>query len=106
DRGQGIPYKGNYTSWLEQKQKRLQIEEKTETARQKALARELEWVRQSARARQAKSKARIAAYERMASEEQAKKIQEIEIFIPPGPKLGQLVIQAQKVTKAYGENVL
>jgi energy-dependent translational throttle protein EttA len=106
DRGQGIPYKGNYTSWLEQKQKRLQIEEKTESARQKALARELEWVRQSARARQAKSKARIAAYERMASEEQAKKIQEIEIFIPPGPKLGQLVIQAQNVTKAYGENVL
>src|SRR6476620_9401242 len=106
DRGQGIPYRGNYTSWLEQKQKRLQIEEKTESARQKALARELEWVRQSARARQAKSKARIAAYERMASEEQAKKIQEIEIFIPPGPRLGQVVIEANNVTKAYGDNVL
>jgi ATP-binding cassette ChvD family protein len=106
DRGQGIPYKGNYTSWLEQKHTRLQIEEKTESARQKALAHELEWVRQSARARQAKSKARIAAYEQMAAQEQAKKIQEIEIYIPPGPRLGQLVIQAQKVNKAFGENVL
>jgi sulfate-transporting ATPase len=106
DRGQGIPYKGNYTSWLEQKHTRLQIEEKTESARQKALAHELEWVRQSARARQAKSKARIAAYEQMAAQEQAKKIQEIEIYIPPGPRLGQLVIQAQNVNKAFGENVL
>src|SRR5687767_11952620 len=101
DRGQGIPYKGNYTSWLEQKQARLAIEEKTESARQKALARELEWVRQSARARHAKSKARIAAYERMATEEQSKKVAEIEIFIPPGPRLGQLVIEAQNVSKAY-----
>jgi ATP-binding cassette ChvD family protein len=106
DRGAGIPFKGNYTSWLEQKKKRLEIEEKTESARQKALARELEWVRQSAKARHAKSKARIAAYERMAAEEQSKKAAEIEIFIPPGPKLGQKVIEAKNVTKAYGENVL
>ncbi|HYO09232.1 MAG TPA: energy-dependent translational throttle protein EttA [Tepidisphaeraceae bacterium] len=106
DRGQGIPWKGNYTSWLEQKQARLKIEEKQESARQKALARELEWVRQSARARQAKSKARIAAYERMAAEEQSKKVSEIEIYIPPGPRLGQLVIEAQAVTKAYGDRVL
>ena len=106
DRGQGIPWKGNYSSWLEQKQTRLKIEEKTETARQKALARELEWVRQSARARHAKSKARIAAYEQMAAQEQAKKITEIEIYIPPGPRLGQIVIQAQNVNKAFGDNVL
>ncbi len=106
DRGAGIPWKGNYSSWLEQKRKRLEIEEKTESARQKALARELEWVRQSARARHAKSKARIAAYERMAAEEQSKKIAEVEIYIPPGPRLGQLVIEAQNVTKAYGDNVL
>src|SRR3954469_1343381 len=106
DRGQGIPWKGNYSSWLEQKQTRLKIEEKTETARQKALARELEWVRQSARARHAKSKARIAAYEQMAAQEQSKKIQEIEIYIPPGPRLGKVVIEAKNVTKAYGDNVL
>src|SRR4051812_21404359 len=106
DRGRGIPWKGNYSSWLEQKGARLQIEEKQESARQKALARELEWVRQSARARQAKSKARIAAYEQMAAQEQAKKIQEIEIYIPPGPRLGQVVIQAQNVNKAFGDNVL
>jgi ATP-binding cassette ChvD family protein len=106
DRGAGIPFKGNYSSWLEQKKKRLEIEEKTESARQKALARELEWVRQSAKARHAKSKARIAAYERMAAEEQSKKAAEIEIFIPPGPKLGQKVIEAKSVTKAYGDNVL
>src|SRR5213079_1166753 len=83
DRGQGIPWKGNYSSWLDQKRRRLEVEEKQESARQKALARELEWVRQSARARHAKSKARIAAYEQMAAQEQAKKIQEIEIYIPP-----------------------
>jgi sulfate-transporting ATPase len=106
DRGAGIPFKGNYTNWLEQKQTRLKIEEKTETARQKALARELEWVRQSARARHAKSKARIAAYEQMAAQEQAKKITEIEVYIPPGPRLGTVVIQAQNIFKAYGDNVL
>ena len=106
DRGEGIPWKGNYSSWLEQKQSRLQIEEKQESTRQKALKRELEWVRQSARARHAKSKARIAAYERMATEEQGKKVQEIEIFIPPGPRLGQLVIEAKHVNKAFGDNAL
>jgi sulfate-transporting ATPase len=106
DRGAGIPFKGNYTSWLEQKSTRLKIEENKESARQKALARELEWVRQSARARHAKSKARIAAYERMAAEEQSKKVAEIEIYIPPGPRLGQVVIEAHNVTKAYGDNVL
>ncbi len=106
DRGQGIPWKGNYSSWLEQKQSRLQIEEKQESSRQKALARELEWVRSSARARQAKSKARLKAYETMAAQEQAKKIQEIEIFIPPGPKLGQLVIEAAHLGKSFGEQVL
>src|SRR5215212_3479620 len=106
DRGAGIPWKGNYTSWLEQKSSRLKIEEKQESTRQKALARELEWVRQSARARHAKSKARIAAYERMAAEEASKKVSEIEIYIPPGPRLGQVVIDAQKVTKAYGDRVL
>ncbi len=106
DRGQGIPWKGNYSSWLEQKGLRLQIEEKTETARQKALARELEWVRQSARARQAKSKARVQAYEQMVAQESAKKIQEIEIYIPPGPRLGEKVIDAVNVNKAYGDNLL
>ncbi|HEV2295451.1 MAG TPA: energy-dependent translational throttle protein EttA [Tepidisphaeraceae bacterium] len=106
DRGQGIPWKGNYSSWLEQKQARLAVEEKTETARQKALARELEWVRQSPRARQAKSKARLNAYEAMASQDAAKKLAEIEIYIPPGPRLGQLVIQAENVTKAYGDRLL
>jgi len=106
DRGAGIPYKGNYTSWMEQKQTRLKIEEKTESARQKALARELEWVRSSPKARQAKSKARIQAYEKMVGEEQAKKIQEIEIYIPPGPKLGNLVIEANEVSKGFGDRQL
>ncbi|MGB7159977.1 MAG: energy-dependent translational throttle protein EttA [Tepidisphaeraceae bacterium] len=106
DRGAGIPWKGNYSSWLEQKQARLAVEEKTETARQKALARELEWVRQSPRARQAKSKARLNAYEAMASQDAAKKVAEIEIYIPPGPRLGQLVIKAENVNKAYGDKLL
>jgi sulfate-transporting ATPase len=106
DRGAGIPWKGNYSSWLEQKQARLVVEEKTESARQKALARELEWVRASPRARQAKSKARLNAYEAMASQDAAKKAAEIEIFIPPGPRLGQLVIKAEGVNKAYGDKLL
>ncbi len=106
DRGAGIPWKGNYSSWLEQKQKRLAVEEKQESARQKALAHELEWVRSSPKARQAKSKARLKAYEAMAAQEQAKKIQEMEIYIPPGPKLGQLVIEAKNLTKRFGERVL
>jgi ATP-binding cassette ChvD family protein len=106
DRGAGIPYKGNYTSWLEQKGNRLKLEEKQESARQKALARELEWVRSSPRARQAKSKARLSAYDQMAAADAAKKVQEIEIYIPPGPKLGQRVITADKLTKAYGDKLL
>lgn len=106
DRGAGIPWKGNYSSWLEQKQKRLEVEEKQASARQKALARELEWVRSSPKARQAKSKARIKAYEAMAAQEQAKKIQEIEIYIPPGAKLGQLVIEAENLGKSFGDRVL
>jgi ATP-binding cassette ChvD family protein len=106
DRGAGIPYKGNYTSWLEQKQERLRMEEKTESARQKALARELEWVRQSPKARVAKSKARLKAYEQMVAAEQAKKQTEIEIYIPPGPRLGKVVIEAKNLSKAYGEKLL
>ena len=106
DRGAGIPYKGNYTGWLEQKETRLRIEEKQETNRQKTLARELEWVRASPRARQAKSKARLNAYERMLNEDQNKVQQELEIYIPPGPRLGNLVIEARNISKAYGDTLL
>jgi len=106
DRGEGIPWKGNYSSWLEQKKKRLELEEKQESARQKSLERELEWVRQSPRARLAKSKARIARYEAMLAEDQKQKEQQIEIYIPPGPRLGDLVIDARGVTKAYGDRLL
>jgi ATP-binding cassette ChvD family protein len=106
DRGQGIPWKGNYSSWLEQKQARLQQEEKAQSSRQKALARELEWVRKSPTARQAKSKARLAAYEAMLNEDGQKRLTEIEIYIPPGPRLGNKVIEAVKVTKAYGQRIL
>jgi len=106
DRGEGIPWKGNYTSWLEQKKARLSVEEKQESARQKALERELEWVRASPRARQAKSKARLAKYEAMLAQDQKQKEQQVEIFIPPGPRLGQLVIQADKLSKGYGDRVL
>jgi energy-dependent translational throttle protein EttA len=106
DRGQGIPWKGNYSSWLEQKKARLAVEEKQESARQKALARELEWVRQSPKARHAKSKARIAKYEAMLVEDQRQKEQQIEIFIPPGPRLGEKVIDALNVNKAYGDKLL
>ncbi len=106
DRGQGIPWKGNYSSWLEQKQARLAIEEKTESARQKTLKHELEWVRSSAKARQAKSKARIAAYENLLNQDVKRKEQEVEIYIPPGPRLGKLVIEAVNVTKAYGDRIL
>jgi ATP-binding cassette ChvD family protein len=106
DRGQGIPWKGNYSSWLEQKKARLAVEEKQESARQKALARELEWVRKSARARQAKSKARLQAYEQMVNQDQREKEKEVEIYIPPGPRLGERVIAAANLTKAYGDNVL
>ena len=106
DRGEGIPWKGNYSSWLEQKKARLAVEEKQESARQRTLQRELEWVRQSPRARQAKSKARLQAYEQLLNQDVRKKEQEIEIYIPPGPRLGQLVIKGEKVSKAYGDRLL
>jgi sulfate-transporting ATPase len=106
DRGEGIPYKGNYTGWLEQKKKRLEVEEKQESIRQKTLARELEWIRQNPKGRQSKSKARIAAYERMLSEKGEARAKEIEIWIPPGPRLGNLVIEAKGIVKGYGEKGL
>ncbi|MEI6463883.1 MAG: energy-dependent translational throttle protein EttA, partial [Verrucomicrobiota bacterium] len=106
DRGHGIPWKGNYSSWLEQKQRRTQLEQRTEDRRQKAMARELEWIRKSAKARQAKSQARINAYESMLKENVAEKEREFEILIPPGPRLGTLVVDAQKLAKSYGDNVL
>jgi len=106
DRGQGIPWKGNYSSWLEQKHARLAQEERAESSRQKTLARELEWVRKSPSARRAKSKARLAAYEAMLNADGQKRLSEIEIFIPPGPRLGEKVIEAVDIAKAYGENLL
>jgi ATP-binding cassette ChvD family protein len=106
DRGHGIPWEGNYSSWLDQKQKRLALEEKQETKRQKTLERELEWIRMSPRARQAKSKARIGAYEKLLAEDRPDKIEEIEIYIPPGPRLGNVVIEADKISKAYDGRVL
>ncbi|HVU17090.1 MAG TPA: energy-dependent translational throttle protein EttA [Candidatus Didemnitutus sp.] len=106
DRGHGIPWKGNYSSWLEQKQRRLEIEQRTEDRRQKAMARELEWIRSSAKARQAKGQARINAYEQMLKQDVAEQERKFEIIIPPGPRLGTLVVEAQKVAKAYGENLL
>ena len=107
DRGCGIPYKGNYTGWLEQKRKRLELEEKQASARQKALAHELDWIRQNPKGRQAKSKARISNYERMCTDEAAKRAAaEVEIFIAPGPRLGNIVIDAKEVSKAFGENSL
>ncbi|MBI1760947.1 MAG: energy-dependent translational throttle protein EttA [Acidobacteria bacterium] len=106
DRGQGIPWEGNYTSWLQQKQERLRREEKSEGARQKTLERELEWVRMSPKARHAKSKARIKAYESLLAQENEKRADELEIFIPAGPRLGDVVIEADNVSKAYGENLL
>ena len=106
DRGAGIPWEGNYSSWLEQKRKRLEAEEKTESARQRTLARELEWVRASPRARQAKSKARLAAYDELLAEEQQKREETIEIAIPPGPRLGDVVVKAEHLRKAYGDKVL
>jgi len=106
DRGEGIPWEGNYSSWLEQKRNRLQQEEKTESARQKTLERELEWVRLAPRARQAKSKARLQAYERMLAEEGREKIDNVEIYIPPGPRLGNVVIEAVGLKKGYGDTLL
>jgi energy-dependent translational throttle protein EttA len=106
DRGQGIPWHGNYSSWLEQKQARLQQEERTETERQKTLQRELEWIRMSPKGRHAKSRARINSYESMLSQENEKQAQELEIYIPPGPRLGSIVIEASEVSKAYGDHLL
>jgi sulfate-transporting ATPase len=106
DRGEGIPWKGNYSSWLEQKAKRLSQEEKTESKRQKTLERELEWVRMAPKARHAKGKARIANYEKLASEETKEREDKLELFIPPGPRLGNVVIEVNNVTKAYGDKVL
>ena len=106
DRGEGIPWKGNYSSWLDQKAKRLAQEEKTESKRQKTLERELEWARMSPKARHAKSKARLSNYEKLASEETKEREEKLELFIPPGPRLGNIVIQAENVSKAYGDKVL
>ena len=106
DRGQGIPWKGNYSSWLEQKGERLKQEEKTESERQKTLARELEWIRMSPKGRHAKSKARISSYEELLRQQTEARGKELEIYIPPGPRLGKVVIEADNVTKAYGDNIL
>ena len=106
DRGEGIPWKGNYSSWLEQKKNRLQQEEKAESNRQKTLERELEWIKMSPKARHAKGKARINAYEDLLSQESKEKIQELEIYIPPGPRLGNVVIEADEVAKGYNDKLL
>ena len=106
DRGSGIPWKGNYSSWLDQKQQRLAQEEKSETTRQKTLQRELEWIRMAPRARQAKGKARLNAYEQLLNEDSAQKIEQVEIYIPPGPRLGDLVVEARGLRKAYGDLLL
>jgi ATP-binding cassette ChvD family protein len=106
DRGRGIPWQGNYSSWLEQKEKRLEVEEKQASARQRTLQRELEWVRMSPRARQAKSKARIQAYEKLRAEEEQRAPETVEITIPPGPRLGDLVVEAKGLRKGYGDRLL
>jgi sulfate-transporting ATPase len=106
DRGEGIPFKGNYTSWLEQKQERLRQQEKSESERQKTLQRELEWIRMSPKARQAKGKARITAYESLLDQEAQKRREDLEIPIPSGPRLGNVVIEAEGVAKGYGDNLL
>src|SRR6266511_3189947 len=106
DRGRGIPFEGNYSSWLEQKQARLAAEEKQESARRRTLARELEWVRMSPRARHAKSKARLGAYEKLFAEEGAKKLDRVEIHIPAGPRLGNVVVEAEGLRKGYGDRLL
>ena len=106
DRGRGIPWEGNYSSWLEQKQQRLQIEEKAESRRQRTLERELEWIRMSPRARQAKGKARLNAYEDLLREETAQKLETAEIYIAPGPRLGDVVVEARNLRKGYADNLL
>jgi ATP-binding cassette ChvD family protein len=106
DRGHGIPFKGNYSSWLEQKQKRLELEAKSEDRRMKTLEKELEWVRMSPKARQAKSKARISAYENLLTQSQEAVVDDLKLYIPPGPRLGDLVIEAKSVSKSFGDNIL
>src|SRR6185369_2281168 len=106
DRGEGIPWKGNYSSWLEQKEQRLEKEQKADDKRAKTLQRELEWIRMSPKGRHAKSKARINDYERMVATESEKRSEELEIFIPPGERLGDIVIEAHGVSKAYGDKLL
>ncbi len=106
DRGKGLPFEGNYTSWLVQKQQRLLLEEKQESARRRTLERELEWVQMSPKARHAKSKARLSAYEKLLADEQQIKLDKVEIHIPPGPRLGDLVIQAKGLTKGFGDRLL
>jgi ATP-binding cassette ChvD family protein len=106
DRGYGIPWRGNYSSWLEQKKERLELEEKSDAKRQKTLERELEWIHMSPKARQAKGKARITAYEKLLSQEAEQYRDQMQIYIPPGPRLGEVVIEAQGVSKAYGDHVL
>ncbi|HZS83795.1 MAG TPA: energy-dependent translational throttle protein EttA [Stellaceae bacterium] len=106
DRGKGIPYEGNYSGWLEQKQKRLELEGKQEAARQRTLQRELEWVRQSPRARQAKSKARVSAYEALVAQSREKAPENVQIVLPPGPRLGDVVIEAEHLAKGYGDRLL
>jgi sulfate-transporting ATPase len=106
DRGEGIPWKGNYSSWLEQKQTRLKLEEKSESERQKTLQRELDWIRMSPKGRHAKSKARISSYESLLGQESEKRAKDLEIYIPPGPRLGKVVIESENVRKAYGDSLL
>jgi ATP-binding cassette ChvD family protein len=106
DRGYGIPWEGNYSSWLDQKRRRLADEEKQESARQRTLARELEWVRLAPRARQAKSKARLGAYEQLLAERPEERERDLEIYIPPGPRLGDVVVEAKDLRKGYGEKLL
>jgi energy-dependent translational throttle protein EttA len=106
DRATGYPYEGNYTGWLEQKQQRLALEEKSESKRQRTLQRELDWIRMSPRARQAKGKARLNAYEQLLNEDSGQKIDTVEIYIPPGPRLGDIVVEARNLRKAYGDLVL
>jgi ATP-binding cassette ChvD family protein len=106
DRTRAFPFEGNYSGWLDQKQQRLALEEKQETRRQRTLQHELEWIRMSARARQAKGKARLNAYEQLLAEDTADKVDRVEIYIPPGPRLGEVVVEARGVRKAYGDQVL
>ncbi len=106
DRGEGIPWEGNYSSWLEQKQKRLEVEHKQTSRRRRTLQRELEWIRMSPRARQAKGKARLNAYEELLTQDVAEKIDAVEIYVPPGPRLGDVVVEAQNIRKGYGERCL